>query len=66
MRRSKGNLTTHVLAQHDGTHTPEARMEPYLLDGEAQPIERMRRIRDLDPLRITGSALFRGIILGWI
>jgi hypothetical protein len=66
MRRSKGNLTTYVLAQHDDAHAAEARMEPYLLDGEAQPIERMRRICDLDPLCIAGSALFRGIILGWI
>jgi hypothetical protein len=33
MRRSKGNLATHLLAQHDDAHPSEARMESYLLDG---------------------------------
>ena len=66
VRRSDGNLAMHLLTKHDDTHASEARMEPHLVQRQAQPIERMRWIRDLDPLCTTGSAFIRGITLGWI
>jgi hypothetical protein len=66
MRRSDGNLPMHLLPKHDDTHASEAGMESHLVQREAQPVKRMRRIGDLNPLDITGSAIFRGIILGWI
>jgi hypothetical protein len=56
----------YVLAKHEDTHASEAGMESHLVQGQAQPIERMRWIGDLDPLGIARSAFSRGIILGWI
>jgi hypothetical protein len=66
VRRRQRNLPMYVPAKHEDTHASEAGMETHLVQRQAQPIERMRWIRDLDPLCIARSAFIRGITLGWI